>query len=100
MEAHPQDDPDDDSQSVEESVGNIPRKAEEGTLIDHLELTTGLILHDTKTGKKFFQIREQKGERWDDEFYRKKVNTCFTHMGKKGYKNTWEGIISEFAEKI
>ena len=36
-EAHPQEDPQDDSQSVEDSIGNRPKSAVEGIIIDCIE---------------------------------------------------------------
>ena len=49
-ESQPQDDPDNGSQSVEESVVNIRIREETGRWIDCLELTIGGKSNATKTG--------------------------------------------------
>ena len=46
-------------------------------------------LHDNKTGSQFFQIKEPKGERWTDEYYKATVDTCFVQMGAKKGINTY-----------
>ena len=43
--------------------------------IDHLNPTIGKKTHDTKTGTQFFQIKEPKGERWTDEYYKATVES-------------------------
>ena len=52
--AYLQDDPDNDSQSVDDSLGNRPRRAAAGRGINFLETTIGVKTHDTKTGMHFF----------------------------------------------
>ena len=46
--------------------------------IDLHEPTIGGGYHETKIGTQFFQIKETKGERCTEEYYKAKVDTCFT----------------------
>ena len=63
-------------------------KQQVGGLIDSSKLCGGGS-HETKTGMQFLQIKEPKGERCTDEYYKATVDTCFTHMGTKRGINTY-----------
>ena len=59
--------------------------------IDRLEPTIEGKSQETKTVTNFFLIKEPKGERWTDEYYKATFETCFTHMGaNKRDQDIWE----------
>ena len=70
-------------QSFEYTATGRPRREAAGRGIDHLEPTIGGKSYDTKTGTQFFQIKEPEVERYNDEYYKATVDTCFNQMGAK-----------------
>ena len=86
----------------EETITGITRREASVRGIGRLDKTIGWErLHDIKTGMKFFQIKEPKGEIWTEEYYNATVYTCFTQMGEKRCIKTYEkrevvAILNEY----
>ena len=83
--------------SIQKQLNQV-EKQQVGVVDLHEPTIGGGGYHETKTGTQFFRIKETKGERWTEEYYKTKVNTCFTQMGERGDQDIWKGVSSGYVE--